>query len=454
MPNNPSAENAPRKGGQPGLPGDGSTGDPLAESEAGEGGHRNGKLIRILGMGSSVGSSFAVFGLQACHAILLARLLGPIGRGEYATAMFYTQTMLYTGLLGTLYSIARAAAVERDNYQLLQRTALRCGLLTGVLSLVAAIAMSVIGVPSDKTHVLPWCCLCACMLPLEHMRLASQAVDHGRGAFNRYNISRVFAAAVFPAFVLLLTLGSIRSLGLVATLTVSSSAVALGFFFLISDNRDWFGPRKPPVFSLIKDGRSDAVAVFAGDLFDRLGNFLLLWMVSLEDYGFYVTAVPAATMLLVAPHTFALYSFRSAKELSTGGVTRLIQLACAALGFQAICLAMLLAILQPLLGFLFGEEFQGILGLAQVLTVAMAANGCALVGDGFLRGINRASYGVWTRIVAAAVMLLCSFALPVETMLLRIAYAMTAGYVVNAVLTMLACIRETYLHSRELPVVD
>ncbi|GAB5404880.1 MAG: membrane protein [Aureliella sp.] len=395
------------------------------------------------GMISSVGSSLAVFGLQAFHAILLARLLGPTGRGEYATAMFYTQTMLYIGLAGSSYSIARRAMQPGTDSPSLQRSAARVGIATGTISMLIAIGLSLVGVPSDKSHLIPLCIVCTLMLPIEHLRLTALAVDHGRGKFTRYNLSRVFAAAVFPAIVIVLYWRQIDSLTLIAWLTVLVPLVGYVFYFALSDNKQLLGRASPAPSRLIREGAGDGAAVLASDLFDRLGNVLLLWLVAVHEYGLYVTAVPAATLLLVGPHTFALYSFRSGSSETPLSRSALAKYALLVVGFQLLALGSMLVVLEPLLLFLFGEEFKGIFPVARILLFAMTANGCALVGDGYLRGCGKGSHGVWTRAVAAVAMLLSLSMLPDGSQLHRVAIAMSIGYAVNALLTGWLCFRQT-----------
>ncbi|WP_238383198.1 hypothetical protein [Rubripirellula obstinata] len=78
----------------------------------------------------TVGFAFAIVALQLGQGILLARLLGPVGRGAYAAAVLYVQMLLYIGLLGGLEVICRHAANPSINQQKLRRAALWLGLTT------------------------------------------------------------------------------------------------------------------------------------------------------------------------------------------------------------------------------------------------------------------------------------------------------------------------------------
>jgi len=81
---------------------------------------------------TTVATSFGVFWLFAVQGIFLARLLGPEMRAEYGTVVFYTQTLTFIGLLGTLLSIAAHAARNPEALPALRRAAIRLGAVTGV----------------------------------------------------------------------------------------------------------------------------------------------------------------------------------------------------------------------------------------------------------------------------------------------------------------------------------
>ena len=59
---------------------------------------------------ATVSTTFVVFVIFAVQGVLMARLLGPEKRAEYGTAILYTQTFTYIGLLGSLLAIAGHAA--------------------------------------------------------------------------------------------------------------------------------------------------------------------------------------------------------------------------------------------------------------------------------------------------------------------------------------------------------
>lgn len=393
----------------------------------------------------TVAVSLVVFGLQAIHSILLSRLLGPTGRGEYGTAIFYAQTMIYIGLLGTHYSIARRATEQLEAPSLLQRSAFRSGLMTGLFAMAVTIVLSMIGLPESKRHILPLCFVCALLLPAEHLRLAAQAVDHGRGKFNRYNLSRLFAAAVFPVLVLGLYLADYNNLTTIAWFTVLVPVVGYIFYWLISDTKNVFGNSSPKATQLIRAGLPDGKLVFANDLFDRLAMLLVVWIVSMADQGLFLTALPIASLLLVAPNAFELFAFRAAVSSDDKLTTsKMLRSTFAIVGVQLAILLTLQLALEPLVRILLTDRFIDAVPVARVLICGMALSGLTIAGEGYLRGRKLTKVAIYCRVISIIVMLGSVFALLSWSPLMRVAYATVAGHGINALLVGAVCLSDTF----------
>ncbi|MFN3191070.1 MAG: lipopolysaccharide biosynthesis protein [Aureliella sp.] len=382
--------------------------------------------------------SLAVFGLQAIHSILLARLLGPTGRGEYGTAMFFAQTMTYIGLLGTHYSIARHAADESSanshSFRLIQRAAFRVGLVTGGISTLVAVMLSLVALPEDKSYLLPFCIICSLLLPAEHLRLTAQSVDHGRGKFNRYNLSRLFAATIFPCLVMFFFVAQWKSLQVIAWSTVAVSLVSYLFYWLISDAKGVFGDSDPPARRLIQEGLPDGGLVLANDAYDRFAVYIVIWTTSLLDQGLFLTALPISTLLLVAPNAFELFAFRAAvSKEAPRNLQGFVAKSLLIIAVQAVVLGALQLFLEPIVLLLYGEPFRDAIPVTRLLIIAMAFAGLTIVGEGYLRGRKRVRAGIVTRVVATIVMFGLAFAIQVGSPIENIAMAVAGGHAFNAI---------------------
>lgn len=353
---------------------------------------------------STVGTSFVIFAMQAVQGILLARILGPEARGEYGTAVFYTQTLTYVGLLGTMFAIARRAA-QKAHLADLRRAALRVGGLTGLGTMGVVVVLSLAALPTEKAYLAPLCAACALMLPWEHMRLALLAVDHGSGAFARYNTNQLLGAFVFPTLLLMLWMSGSESRTIAALLVILVPIVGLGFRLATERESVVFGPASPRSGTLLREGLPYWFSVVASDLFARLDVFLILWLASFTVQGYYAAAVPAANLLIVAPNALALFAFNAGAGARRQSRLRSVLAAAAGIvAFQTLAAVAFAAVLPTLVGLVYGREFLGAVPLAWALLPAYALNGCALVADGYLRGRGKAGIGVRSRLAGAVVM--------------------------------------------------
>ena len=182
---------------------------------------------------STVGTSFAVLLLQTVQALVLARMLGPAGRGEYASAILYTTLLTYIGLAGTHLAVARRAARHRGSLVELQRTSLRTGLLTGTLTLAVVAALGWTALPAAKSFLAPLCVACALAVPFEHVRLGLMAIDQGSGRFARYNACLLWNACVFPLLLVVLWATGRGSVTTAALATIATPLAGLAFLWIL-----------------------------------------------------------------------------------------------------------------------------------------------------------------------------------------------------------------------------
>jgi antigen flippase len=396
----------------------------------------------------SVGTSFGIYFLTAVQGVFLARLLGPTARGEYGTAIFYTQALTYVGLLGTQLSIARRAARRLDQPAILGRAALRLGALTGLGTMALVSLLALVALPAGKSYLAPLCIACALYLPSEHMRLSLLAIDHGSGHFTRYNLHRLLSAVVYPLMLLVVWLSGFGSLKLVAALSILVPIVPLAVR-LLTEPYAPFGPASPAPQTLVKEGLPYALAMLASDLLNRLDVLLILWLATFSVQGYYAAAVPAVSLLVVAPNTMALFAFNAgARQDAAQRPGKLAATIGSVVGFQSLTAAAFAAVLAPLMVLVYGHDFGGAVPFALALLPASALTGCSVVAEGYLQGRGRSTVGVWCRLRGAVVMLACVWLFWGRWHELSIPLAAIAGQAVSAVWMLWAVVREATADAR------
>ncbi|NLS97174.1 MAG: oligosaccharide flippase family protein [Planctomycetaceae bacterium] len=394
---------------------------------------------------STVGTSFAVFGMWAVQGILLARILGPEGRGGYATAIYFTQTLLYIGTLGTLQSIARRAGTTSSKLPELVRAALGLGFRTGCLTIGIVALLTWVALPADRHHLIPLCLAASLLLPVEHMRLMVLAVDHGSANFFRYNLGQLVAAAAFPALLAFVWMTGTASTTVVVLLTLASSAFGLVFLLRLRSGSVIFGAAEPDRRTLIREGAPFAVSVVASNLFNRLDTLLVIWFASLTTQGYYAAALAAVNLLLVAPNALALFSFNwGVKQRDMPHLAMLVSRGAAVVLLQTITALAFAAALPTLMILVFGKDFRGAIALGMALLPAMAIAGLSQVAEGYLRGRNRAIVGVWARVFGAVVLVSSALLLKAGWGTFAIPIAATAGNAACAIFLGLSIVGDAW----------
>jgi O-antigen/teichoic acid export membrane protein len=366
------------------------------------------RLQRVLkpSVAATVLTYFVEFGITAIQGILLARLLGPTARGEFATAIFFARTLTFIGLMGTSFAVARRAANDAQGRTQLERSILRLGGVTGVFTILVVALVALTTLPDDKSYLLPLCVLCGLTLPLEQTRLLLLAVDQGSGNFRRYNSVHLVTSATFPLLLIVAWATGTISVVLLAVLSLVSPVVGLTLRFVLADagNNRRSMPALSPLI-LMKEGFPYWISAAVCDLYGRLDQFLFLWLGSFAALGLYAAASPAAGMLLVGTEALSLFAFNAGCRQNTPmNRKELLHLGFLIASFQAILAAAFALLIGPLIILLYGQAFSGAIPFALALIPAQAINGFGKVIDGQLRGRGKVHVGIWARIAAAVLM--------------------------------------------------
>ncbi|MEM9412511.1 MAG: hypothetical protein AAGA30_15460 [Planctomycetota bacterium] len=367
-----------------------------------------------------------IFAIYFVQGVLIARMLGPIGRGEFGSAVLFSRDLfLYVGLLGGIEIVNRYAAKPSCSESELKRSALGLGVFSGVLtalvSSIVSVAFLLIVDGGSKSYLIPLCLITSLFIPWEHVQLNVSAVDRGKGSFSRYNMNRLIYAAVFPMMLLLLTfygtagIESDRLLWLVCSLFVFSKVIGLyptlrgiplkdcvnsTFSWNRIDSEDAPTPRQ-----LFQQGGPYAFSMLASELFERLDLLLIMALASVAECGFYFVAIPAASLLTIAPNALSVFTFNAGAERRKITIELAAQLMFATLLFQLVSWITLATIVPYLIVQFYGGEFEPAINFVWYLLPACAMKGMLQAIDAFLKGRGRPLIGVWARLVSLALML-------------------------------------------------
>lgn len=360
---------------------------------------------------SSVGVAFGIVALQLGQGILLARILGPTGRGEYATAVFFVQMLLYIGLLGGLEVICRHAAVAEMETVRLRRAALWLGITTGAITTAVAVTLSLVGLPAEKRFLIPAAIVCSLSIAGQQVMLIMTAVDRGRGEFGAYNSRRLVAAAAFPVLLLIAHFSLGVTLEWACGLFVLASLISMAAC-LVGVPKPFTGPSEPRVGKLLHESRPYALSMLATDLFERLDLLLILWIAGLQDQGFYAAMVPAVYPLTVIPNTLGMFLFNAGADGSNRlSMKALNRIMASSLLVQTLCTVVFMLLIGTVVGLLYGEDYLPAVQFAWWLAPVAAIKGVLQGLDSYVKGRGRPLVAVRCRVVSMCVMIVATFLL-------------------------------------------
>ncbi len=374
------------------------------------------RFAKRLPLVTSVGVSFGIVGLNLVQGILLARLLGAEGRGEYATAILFTQVLLYIGLFGGIEVIARYAANANVAVGPLRQAAVRLSLLTATLTAGLVIVANLISLPTDRQYLLPLGIACSLSVFGQQLSLIVSAVDRGRGDFTAFNLNRLYAAAIFPA--LLIGAWAFNGISVnvacaLYTLSATLSCIPLLWKSFtapaVSANQEHAAAVTeepvPDTWTLFREGRPYALSMLATDLLERFDLLLFMWFTSLVVQGHYSAMLPVAFPLTVIPNTLGIFLF-NAGALAGGQLTRpqVLRVFGATCLVQAAMTCGFWLVVGPVVRFVYGEEFEPAIQFAMWLAPIAAIKGIVQGLESYLKGRGQPMITVHLRMLAAVVM--------------------------------------------------
>lgn len=347
----------------------------------------------------TVGGQVGIQAIGVATGIIVARLLGPAGRGQLAAIIAWVSMIAYVGDLGLpvayTYRAARRPGIQRD---LVGNAVLIVVAQWAILAAVGTWALrSALGGQGAPTIHLAIVYLWV-YLPLNLLTRYANAIQRGAGDYTSFNAVRLCVPVTYIVF-----LGSLVALGhtsvgavVAANLLANAATLVLATVLFTSmlrrqsrrtiDKGRWFDPR-----ALMQDLRY-GLSAHIGTLqpFNRLrvDVLVLTVLLSAHDVGLYMVALAGANLLRAQGFAFGLIAMpEMARERDPGRRKRtLFRLGGATAVITGAAAVVALVWARPLLRLVYGADFTAAAPILRVMVVGgTAAALYRVLGDG-LRG--------------------------------------------------------------------
>ena len=353
---------------------------------------------------STLVTNVVIQGCTIVQGILLARLLGPAGRGQFAAAILWPSLFAAIGGLGVGVALARRAGKATDLAKLV-RTGLLLTLLTGMVSATAcALALPWL-LPGGDAILRQAAYAFVPFILFNHVALAMVAIDQGAGWFGRMNWTRLIVNPVYLIFVVGLWLAGIRNVvWFVISLVVANGVVASARIALAVRQGPLLGPMEP-VRRVFREAVPFGLAGLLNPLAQSADKALLLYLLGTTQLGFYAVALTAASVvnsLAGAAGTVSFGMSTQAKDREGfDRVARMFRFTAWTWLIAGLGVAVIIPLMLPLL---YGAAFRPAIWPAILLIPATALSGQATILEEAMRAQGRAFIGLEARAAGLVVM--------------------------------------------------
>jgi O-antigen/teichoic acid export membrane protein len=345
---------------------------------------RTGLFAVILTAGSNVGIQAA----NVLAGILVARSLGPGGRGSLTAITMWPQFLAFSLTLGVPVASVYSMKMHPDQASSLSGATSVLSILLGCVATLAGLVIIPFSLHTYSPHIIHMAQIAVLVAPLAAYGSSLGTQVQSAGFFGYYNIF-----SLLPPISILLALALERVTG---TLTVGCAAVAylLGGTPVMFWNLYWVNKHYRPSFR--KLGKASAmllrygVRAWGADLLGVFGNqvdrILVVGMLAPEAMGFYVVAQSAAGVLNAIPNAVVPVSLPKGAGSSHEAIVALAGRAGRMTLFVMVAAGIPIFLLgKILIHFFYGSKFDVSVTIFHILLIETILDGLtAVLSQAFL----------------------------------------------------------------------
>jgi O-antigen/teichoic acid export membrane protein len=341
----------------------------------------------------SLATSAAIQGCNALTGVLLARSLGPVGRGELASILLWPSILAAIGSLGVTEAVTYETATGSSPVRAVAGSGLALAAVQSLTLIVigAVIAPVVHGGREPETVHATY--LFLAFIPLNLLTLYAIGILNGLQQFLAYQALRFMVIALMTGGIVLLAINralTVRA-AVIAYLVANAATAAAALLVLRRQGALSLAYRLETVRRLLGFGLRSHTTNVALQLNERLDQLVISVFLAPAKLGLYVIAVTltAATSLIGTATGMAVLPVVAAlKDPAERIATATRYIGWVLLG--AACITVPMVVFTPLLiRVLFGEAFLGAAPVARVLLVAAIFLSTNRVIDAVLKAIGR-----------------------------------------------------------------
>lgn len=344
-------------------------------------------------VGTSLAVSAAIQALNVVTGILLARALGPHGRGELTAILLWPLVLATVGSLGVSDSVTFHAARRTSPVGTLAATsaalaAVQSVLLVGIGALVVPEALSGYGASTTRLAV-----LFLAVIPFNLVTLYLMGILNGLHRYSRFQTLRLVVIAVTVGGLIGLRFGgvlTVRGAVLVYLLANATTALIAGVLVRQTASLELRLSYKL-ARQLLAYGIKSHTSNVSGLLNERLDQLVISIFLAPVRLGLYVIAVTMTSITNLVGTSVSFVALSAVARLDTDEEREAVarRYIAATVVLSALTTIPVLLFTRWLIEVLFGAAFGGATNVCRVLLLAAVALSTGRAVQAILKAINR-----------------------------------------------------------------
>ena len=356
--------------------------------------------FNLKNISSTIFSNLVITATTIFQGIIIARVLGPIGKGDFTAIILWPTVLAGFLTMGTYTGIARIAAKNNDIPSLFNSSII-ISLFTGILGMIISYFTLPFLLGKNGAHLLSISRTFSIFIIVNHLAKNILAIFHGTGNFKQYNLFKLILNPVYFGLLLILYVTNLLSIEncvysyLIANIIVLLFRV-ISIFKIYKLEFRFYSPIK-----IIKNSLSFGVADMADPINQYFDKALLLWWLGTTELGLYTVSATAGGVIVFLTNAIAILSFtQTATNSSPNDIVKI----CRFVSFLYLIIGIFLSLFLPfLIPLLYGNLFAQSIRPAILLIIAFFFQGQANILEQSIRGAGKAFYGLEGRFISMVI---------------------------------------------------
>lgn len=330
------------------------------------------------GLGKIFLGNFLVQITTIFQTIIIARILGPEGKGNFTLIILWPTIIAGFSILGLYTGIAKISAKKMfyEKYNI-EKSVLLSTFITGLIGSIVSISICPLVLKKYNYDIIFLAQLFSAFVLANNLARGFVAIDHGRKDFTSYSITRAILNPIFFLFLAILFL--INKVNL--TYIILSLLAAT---YIVSIIRIWLGISRRrnnlevlPVTKLFRYSLKFSISDFAEPIYAYYDKIIVALVLSTYDLGLYTVAYTAAAIISILPTVYATKIF---SDIAGGDkIEKMIYSIRQNIALMLLGILGMIIILPIAIPLVFGNDFKLAIIPALVLLITCCLQGQSMI---------------------------------------------------------------------------